>query len=326
MAAWRMAKLREAGLITWPSRPGKRSRPGRAAGSYAPGTDRQAIEALGLIRSKMGQETAAAVLYVRGWPVSLAARRRFARRWLALFVDAFPKAISAAISGDPKWWAEVESSQSEPVRVFQSLFGGHALDVVEWLSYVFAGDATAIENPHPDIVPALRLDPWAEDGVDYADREFVDPDPPISLIEQVRRWAVAGQTLTDPEARAQLESALDDEDQWERARVLVRAFLDSEKMRRAVAETLPMVAEQAQIPMARIFTAARRQRTIDVRSALLLLFCFMTRLDDSLFQESLSWHETRRAQLTAVAVLGRDCPARWRKKLDELIFTDEPQY
>jgi hypothetical protein len=225
IAARKVAKLREAGLITWPPRPGKVGRPGRAPGSYPLGTDRQVIEALDLIRSKIDKETVAAILYLREWHVSLTARLRFMDRWLERISTALPIWMNDAGDGSGASVTELNSSQAEPLRIVRSVVGANSKEVFEWLAGVVAGDELAIESPHPDVASALNITSWTDKPLNYEDGDFVDAVAPGEVVERVRRWSHVAQLLIDPTTRERLDSIAGSEEPWERARLLMQAFL-----------------------------------------------------------------------------------------------------
>jgi hypothetical protein len=321
VSAWKVAKLREAGLITWPARPGKRGRPGRAPGSYGKGAAVQAVEALELIRSKVDPDTAAVILYVRGWPTSLTARRRYVGRMLQAMSDALSSLLNA-VEGDPDLWTNaVQQTGREEIRAFRSALGPHAGDVFEWITAVFAGEEAAIRAPHPDIASALAIEGWTEESMDYEDAEFVEVQPPDDVVERARRWSETGRQLAQTEAG--VEAIANDEVAWAQARELVQVLSAIERVRRSLVSSVPGFADVAQVPIERVFTAARRPLALEKRLAMFIVLLLLNTSDDDSHAEALREHEQRKNVLKAIVNLANDCPRKWRRKLDAILCGEE---
>jgi hypothetical protein len=320
---WKVAKLREAGLTTWPARPGKRGRPGRAPGSYGRGADEQAAQALDLIRSKVDKETAAVILYMRGWPVSLGARRRFIRKMLPTMSAALSQLIEVAVTDPDLWGREIEPSNGDSARAFRSALGPNADSVFEWITAVFAGEERAIEAPHPDIAVALSMEKWTEEDVDYEDDEFFEAAPLEEVVARARRWSEVGQELISPMVGDRIDLIASDERAWEQARALIQAMSAIERERLRLAATLPAFAKRAQMPIERVFISARRPLAVEKKLSTLMVLLLLEAFDEPSFEEALEEHERRRAQLRAISVLANDCPAKWCHKLDSIMCGEE---
>jgi hypothetical protein len=325
-ADWQIARLREGGLITW-DRPGNRGRPGRAAGRYRKGTERQAAEALDLIRHKVDKDVVVAVLFLRDRTVSLSALRRFGGRAIGLMARAFGEVdqrLPALLDAVYPQHGE-RPSQKETAVMVRQVLGTRGREVMEWASAVISGDQGAVQAPHPGAGALFGLDDSVVQ-IDYDSLEYQDPEIAPELVERVQNWADAGGRLLTSERREVVLRRMGDISEWEAARGIIQALIVRERSRRGAAEYLPAAAEALQDRTTQILNyGPQRRKSDEERAWMMFPFLFLTEeeLSENTLNEGVSYQRASADVANALATLGRDCPRRWRPALDRLITQDD---